>query len=403
VSPRLVALLGALTAVAPLSIDMYVPAFSAIAADLRCPPAAVPATLASFFAAFAVGQLAAGPIADRFGRRRPLLVGLTLYVGGSLACTFAPSLAALIAARALQAFGGAFAVVIPRALVRDRTEEPAVAAQLFSRLILVMGIAPIVAPSVGGALLGAVGWRSIFGVQAAIGTALLAAVLGGLPSDATVRRGATAFGGTVRALFGDRPFVANALAGAFGNAAMFAYISGSPFVLIEIHHVPAGRYALYFGANAAALILSSQLNARLARSGARLGPLARRSGLFVGGAGLAVLGASRSGHFLPLVAALFVFVGSLGFLTPNTTALALAKHGTRAGFASATLGFLSFSLAAAGAALVTRLHDGTARPMALTVAAFALLAAVASVLADSSPPPPASGAGNNAKTPELLS
>jgi DHA1 family bicyclomycin/chloramphenicol resistance-like MFS transporter len=402
VSPRLVALLGALTGVAPLSIDMYVPAFSAIAADLHCSPAAVPATLASFFAAFALGQLVAGTVADRLGRRTPLLVGLALYTGGSLACAVAPSLGALIAARALQALGGAFAVVIPRALVRDRTDDPAVAARLFSRLVLVMGIAPIVAPSLGGVLLAAVGWRSIFGVQAAIGAALLAAVAGGLPQE-------PARGETVRApmevgpLFGDRRFVANALAGAFGNTAMFAYISGSPFVLLEIHHVPAGRYALYFGANAAALILASQLNARLARSEAVLVPLARRGGLFVGAAGLAVLGASTSGHLLPLVVTLFVFVGSLGFLTPNTTALALAGHGHRAGFASATLGFLSFSLAAAGATLVTRLHDGTARPMALAIAAFALLAAGASLLAASSPPPAVPGAGNNAKTPELLS
>lgn len=398
-SPRLVALLGALTAIAPLSIDMYVPAFSAIGADLRVSPSAVPATLASFFAAFAVGQLAAGPIADRFGRRGPLLLGLGLYVAGSLACAGAPSLPLLVAARALQAFGGAFAVVLPRAIVRDRASDPALAAQLFSRLMLVMGIAPIVAPSLGGAILGPLGWRPIFGVQAAIGAVLLAGVLGGLPPDPAtppansraIAKGRATLGGAVVALLRDRRFLANALAGGFGNAAMFAYISGSPFVLIELHHVPANRYALYFGANAAALIVASQLNARLAQR-QPLAPLARRSGLFVGAAGLVVLAATRTGQFVPLVLSLFVFVGSLGFLTPNTTALALSRHGARAGFASAMLGFISFSLAAAGATLVTRLDDGSARPMAIAVAAFAALAALAVRMA-----------GGDAKTPELLS
>ena len=366
---RLEILLGALTAIAPLSIDMYVPAFQTIGAELHVDTAAVQLTLAAFFVGFAAAQLLAGPIVDRFGRKRPLLTGLGIYVVGSLLCAVAPSLPLLVAGRVVAALGGAFAVVVPRAVVRDLVSG-ADAARMFSRLLLVMGVAPIVAPLLGGWLLTAFGWRSIFVVLAVAGCALFIATATLLPATTTSLAPSTT--PPWRGVFSDRRFVRYTLAGGSAQAAMFAYIAGSPFVLIELHGVDASDYGWFFGANAAALIVASQLNRRLLSTHSPQ-TITRWSARVLGSIAVvvAVVGIATSSLWA-LAAALFMFLGTLGFVTPNTGAMALDGQGARAGLASAVMGCSQFALAALAAAAVSALHNGSAAPMVGVMLVLAL-------------------------------
>ena len=377
--PAFLLLLGALTAFAPLSIDMYLPAFPTAAADLGASIAAVEKTLAAFFAGMALGQLAYGPLTDRFGRRRPLLAGCTLYTVASVLCALAPNVHLLLVARFLQALGGAAGIVVVRAVVRDlyQVED---SARIYSRLMLVMGAAPILAPLLGSALLVLVGWRAIFWVLAGFGAAAFAAAYlrlpethGGTPGAAHPARAVANFA----AVLADRRFLAPAVAAACALGTMFAYITGSPDVLINHFRVGPTTYALVFGCNAAGFIAFSQVNAHLVR---RIGPreLLRR-GLYVlslvstlqivcaftgsGGAGL-------------IVALWFLQLSSLGFVAANATALALADQGPRAGSAAALLGAGQFLCAGlAGSALgLGRQLGGTAQAISVLVAAGALVA-----------------------------
>ena len=377
--PAFLLLLGALTAFAPLSIDMYLPAFPTAAADLGASIAAVEKTLAAFFAGMALGQLAYGPLTDRFGRRRPLLAGCALYTVASVLCALAPNVHLLLVARFLQALGGAAGIVVVRAVVRDlyQVED---SARIYSRLMLVMGAAPILAPLLGSALLVLVGWRAIFWVLAGFGAAAFAAAYlrlpethGGTPGAAHPARAVANFA----AVLADRRFLAPAVAAACALGTMFAYITGSPDVLINHFRVGPTTYALVFGCNAAGFIAFSQVNAHLVR---RIGPreLLRR-GLYVlslvstlqivcaftgsGGAGL-------------IVALWFLQLSSLGFVAANATALALADQGPRAGSAAALLGAGQFLCAGlAGSALgLCRQLGGTAQAISVLVAAGALVA-----------------------------
>ena len=257
----LLLLLGILTAIASLSIDMYLPALPAIAADLRAAPGLLEATLAAFFAGFALGQLAYGPLSDRVGRRPPLIGGLALYTLASIVCAMAATPGVLIAGRAAQALGGAAALVIARAVVRDLYDAQD-AARVFSRLILIMGLAPVLAPSLGSVLLVRFSWRAVFWVLAAFGAACLIATVRRLPE--TSPRTASGGLGTVAVgylrIFGDLRFVGLALGGGFAAAGMFAYIAASPFVFIEQLGLSPRQFAIIFGCNAFALIGNSQLN-----------------------------------------------------------------------------------------------------------------------------------------------
>lgn len=376
---RLEILLGALTAVAPLSIDMYVPAFSTIRADLDVDTAAVQLTLAAFFVGFASAQLFAGPIVDRFGRKRPLLIGLVVATVGNLLCAAAPTLPLLIAGRVVSALGGAFAVVVPRAVVRDLVSGTE-AARMFSRLLLVMGVAPIVAPLLGGWLLVHLGWRSIFVVLALSCVALLVATATLLPSTTSSLAPATT--SAWRALLSDRRFVRFTLAGGCAQAAMFAYIAGSSFVLIELFGVAADDYGFFFGANATALIAASQLNRRLLSSTTPDVITQWSARAVVVAAVLVVVAGVATSSLWALAAALFVFLGTLGFVTPNTGALALDGQGARAGLASAVMGCSQFALAALAAAAVSALHDGTALPM---VGVMAVLSTASWLLLETAP------------------
>ena len=369
-------ILGALSAFGPLSIDMYLPSFAAISRDLEASQAQVQFTLAVFFGGLGLGQAFYGPISDRYGRRRPLCFGVTLFVLAGAACALARSIEGLMAWRFVQSIGGCAGIVIARAVVRDRFDERE-SARVFSLLMLVMGLAPILAPLIGGQILVLFGWRAIFWTLAGFGLACLTAVvlvLGeSLPSE---RRTAGGLSDALRVyarLLSDRAFMRFNLSGALAIAGMFAYIFGSPFVFMQIHGVRPDRYGWLFGLNALGLIGASQLNRMALGRVAGAGILSRA--LYVtAAAGLALLieAWTGAGGLPALLLPLFVYIASLGFVLPNVTAAALAPQGRNAGSASAMLGTVQFGAGAVVGMLLGALGDSTAVPMAALVAACGL-------------------------------
>jgi DHA1 family bicyclomycin/chloramphenicol resistance-like MFS transporter len=370
--PGWLVVLGALTAIGPLSIDMYLPAFPAIAAELGADSGQVQLTLAIFLIGLALGQLFYGPISDRFGRKPLLCIGLILYVAASLGAASATDIGQLQGWRLLQALGGCAGVVIARAAVRDRCDAAATA-RAFSLLTLVMGAAPILAPLIGGLLLGFGSWRTIFIALALFGVGLLLAVHFGV-SETVDRRHTPPLrlGGVLRQygeLLGDRQFLLFTLCAGLGVAAMFAYIVGSPFVLIELQGLTPGQFAWVFGANAGGLIAASQLNGwllrrvsmgRLLSIGLWLAALATLIGLSG-----ALLGDPGLGLLLPV---LFLMLVGLGFVTPNASAIALARQGRRAGSAAALMGTLQYGLGVVAGAALSLWHDGSSLPLLAVMA-----------------------------------
>lgn len=368
---RILLILGALSAFGPLAIDFYLPSFPALARQFATDVEHVQLSLAAYFVGIALGQLFYGPLADRFGRRVPLLVGVTLFTVASLACALAPSLEWLIGARFVQALGGCAGMVITRAVVRDLC-DPLASAKVFSQLVLVMGLAPILAPLGGGLLLNTLGWPWIFHSLALFAGLCLLAVLLWLPETRPQHLQPAPLSGAFgqyRSLLGNASFMGYSLAGGVAMAGMFAYIAGSPFVFIELYGVPAEHYGWLFGSNAAGFVIMAQVNARLVRVG---GPALwlRRMVLVYLASGLCLLAlaAWQPASLWPLMIPLFICVASLGCVLPNATACAMAGQGQHAGSASGLLGSLQFTVAAGASALVASLHDGSALPMALVIA-----------------------------------
>ncbi|WP_060510463.1 multidrug effflux MFS transporter [Pseudomonas sp. NBRC 111124] len=367
---RMVLILGALSAFGPLAIDFYLPAFPAMAQAFATDEKHIQATLAAYFLGLSIGQLAYGPVADRFGRRKPLLFGVALFTLASLGCAYAPNLDTLIVARFVQALGGCAGMVLSRAIVSDKC-DPVASAKVFSQLMLVMGLAPILAPMLGGVLVNVAGWQSIFLALSLFSAASLLAVSLGLPESLPAHMPRQPLSGALRQylrLLADRVFIGHALTGGIAIAGMFAYIAGSPFVFIKLYGVPAEHYGWLFGTNAAGFILVAQVNARLL---AKRGPaflLVRAVWLYLA-AGLALLAvaALRPAQLWPLLVPLFVCIASLGCIIPNASACAMSGQGARAGSASALMGCVQFSVAAGAASLVGVLHDGTAVPMTLVI------------------------------------
>ncbi|PTL79558.1 multidrug effflux MFS transporter [Vitiosangium sp. GDMCC 1.1324] len=369
--------LGTLTAFGALSIDMYLPSLPTIQADLGTSASRVQLTLAAFMAGLGLGQFVYGPLSDRFGRRRPLLAGIVLYVLASAACAFAPSIHWLIALRFLQALGGASGAVIARAIVRDLYSGREIA-RVLSLLMLIMGAAPILAPTLGQWVLSLSGWRAIFGVLTALGSIALVLSLVAIPRQvprSDPSGNPVTLGMNLRALFSDRRFLAATLAGGFAQSAMFAYISGSPFVFMELHHVSPEHFAWFFGTNAFGLIGAGQVNRRLLvrRTPERIA-LSALSVMVLMGAVLVGLALSGLGAVITLAPSLFLFIGSIGFVTPNAAALALEDHGDRAGVASAVLGSLQFAISAGASACVGFFNDGSMLPMAAVMGTCAVAA-----------------------------
>ncbi|KPN88832.1 multidrug effflux MFS transporter [Pseudomonas nunensis] len=380
---RTILILGALTAFGPLAIDFYLPAFPAIAQSFGTDEKHVQMTLAAYFLGLSIGQLLYGPVADRFGRRIPLLTGVGLFTVASLACAFAPNLEWLMGARFIQALGGCAGMVISRAVVSDKCDAVG-SAKVFSQLMLVMGLAPILAPMLGGLLVNTTGWQSIFLVLTGFSALAALAVALGLPESLPDYVPRQPLKGALRQygrLLADPVYLGHALTGGLAVAGMFAYISGSPFVFIKLYGVPAEHFGWLFGTNAAGFILVAQVNARLL---AKRGPaflLVRTVWIYLG-AGLTLLAVSalHTEQLWPLLIPLFVCIASLGCILPNASACSMNGQGARAGSASALLGCLQFSIAAGASALVGVLHDGSAMPMAMVISLCGILVVSAAML-----------------------
>ena len=369
---RIGILVGSLTALAPLSIDLYLPALPELTRDLDASASEGQLTLTACVLGLALGQMVAGPLSDRLGRRLPLLLGLAAYCAASLACAFASTLWMLMGLRLVQGLAGAAGIVISRAIVRD-VRSGAAAARVYSMLMLVTGIAPILAPIIGSQLLRITTWRGLFVTLAIIGFVLLAATAAGLDETlpaARRRRGSwQETAGTFAPLLRDRAFLGYALVGAASFAGLLTYIAGSPFVLQDIYGVSPQLYGGIFAMNALGLVACGQINALLV---GRIAParmlqfgvaLAATAGLtlvavvLAGGIGLAGI--------LPC---LFAIVASIGFVGPNAMALALHEYPHAAGSASALLGTLQFLVGAAVAPLAGIAGSESAVPMAVTIA-----------------------------------
>ena len=376
---RVVLVLGALIALGPATIDMYLPALPALADDLAASPAAVQLTLTGTLVGLGLGQLVVGPVSDAVGRRLPVLVGTAVHVLASLLCVVAPTVGVLGGLRLVQGLSAAAASVVANAVVRDLYSGTA-AAVVLSRLMLVLGAAPVLAPTVGGELLRLTDWRGVFAALAVLGGLLLVLAARSLPETLPPsRRRPGTVGSTLRAyraLLHDRTYVGLVLVAGTAMAALFAYIAGSSFVLQGQYGLDEQQFGLTFGAGAVFLIGATQLNVRLLRHTSPAQVLA--GGLVLGtAAGTALLAvAVADAGLVPLLLALAGVLAAVGLVMPNAPALALSRHGEAAGTAAALLGALQFCVGALAAPLVGLLGtDATAMALVMlggTVAALVL-------------------------------
>jgi DHA1 family bicyclomycin/chloramphenicol resistance-like MFS transporter len=382
-SRRLLVLLGALTGLTPMAVDAYLPALPSMTTDLHSSSSATQLTLAALLVGLASGQLVSGPLSDRYGRRPPVLLGLAGFVLASIGCALAPSVQVLIVLRLLQGFTGAAAVVVARAVVRDLYEGVA-AARAFASLMLVMGAAPVLAPVLGAQLLRVTDWRGVFVALGVVGAVLLVAAWRALPESLPpARRHAGGLPATL-AVFGrlvrDPGFVLPSLAGGATFAAMFAYISGSPYVLQEVHGLSPQAFSGVFALNATVLVVLSQVSGRLVH---RTGPARLLvAGGLQGALGAALLVVSALAHLglVGVLPGLVLVVGAVGLVSPNATALALADHARTAGAASALIGLLQYVLGAVASPLTGLGGSRSDAPMALTIAGASSVALVAGLL-----------------------
>lgn len=375
-------LLGFLQAVGPVSTDMYLPAFPAIEASFHAPNGSAQITLGTWVLGIALGQLVQGSLSDRFGRRGPLLVGTVIYTVGAVGCALAPSIAVMSAWRFLAALGASASMVIPRAIVRDISEGHE-AARLLSRLILVLGAAPILAPTLGGLVLQAGSWRAIFWINAGYGALALAAAVWKLPDTLPqahrIPIHAQAMLARYLHILRERAFFTHTLMMSSYAFALFAYLGGSPAVFIDHYRFSPSQYGLVFGGVAGLYILCSQLNMRLVRRFDIDGTLHRVSSLYLGMA-LVLLGLALA----DVRAIWFILVLALthclnGFLVPTATVGALRHHGGQAGSASAMMGMMQFAIGASGGFVVGWLTNGTGVPMAGLMVLGAAVAKIADV------------------------
>jgi DHA1 family bicyclomycin/chloramphenicol resistance-like MFS transporter len=362
-------------------MDMYLPALPAVTGALHTSPASAQMTISVYLLGMGLGQLVVGPTADRLGRRGPMLAGIALYLVASAVCGVATGIGVMIAARLLQALGASAGVVVPRAIVRDRYQHDEVL-HMFSLLSLVFGIAPILAPMLGGWVLTVASWRWIFGLQALFALVMGTSAFFRLPESRTESTRIQAAGEhpftTYLALLRERRLLGYLLTGSFSGCALFAYITASPEIIISIYHVPPEHFGWVFGANAAGMIGAAQLNARLARRipgslvlrWALLAPIAAALVLL-----LCVL--TGFGGLWGVLVPLFLVIASLGFVQPNATAGAMNVDPSRAGATSALLGASFMGVGSLTGVPMAWLHDGTARPLAIVILGGVLLAVIA--------------------------
>jgi len=381
-----VVLIGSLTLLPAMATDMYLPSLPEVAGELGTTHAAVQFTITGMLVGGAIGQLIVGPFSDRVGRRRPVMIGVGLHALISLLCAVAVTIGQLQALRVLQGLASAGATVVAMAVIRDRYTGSE-AARLMSRLMLVIAVAPLFAPTLGGAIAHVWGWRAVFVALALLAAALLIVVVVALPEtlppERRVDQGPRALAHGYVDLLHDGRFVAFAVIPGLGLAVIMGYVAGSPFVLREQYGLSAQQFSLAFAIGGTALVVGSQINAALVR---RVGPMR----LLRYGAPVAtvltvvllVVAATGAGGVVGLVGALWLALSHLGLVMANSAALAMSRHGQRAGTAAATLGFIQTALAGAISPLVGVL-GGSA--VAMTGVMVASMVAATLVLALATP------------------
>ncbi|MCX4726927.1 multidrug effflux MFS transporter [Streptomyces sp. NPDC090052] len=364
--------LGGLTALPALSMDMYLPALPEVTDALHSPAATVQLTLTACLIGMALGQLVVGPMSDKWGRRRPLLIGMAVYVAATAVCAFAPSVELLIGFRLLQGLAGSAGIVIARAVVRDLYDGLEMA-RFFSTLMLISGVAPIVAPLIGGQILQITDWRGVFVLLTVVGSLLTLVVWKWLHETLPPERRHTGGVGhalrTMRTLIADRVFTGYLLAGGLAFGALFAYISASPFVVQDIYGASPQMFSLLFGINSVGLVAVGQINGKLLVGRVSLDK-ALGFGLTVitlAATALLLMTSGVFGHvgLFPIAAGLFVLMSAMGLAMPNTNAQALMRTPHAAGSASALLGSSTFLLGAVASPLVGIAGEATAAPMAV--------------------------------------
>lgn len=381
-SPSLgeILLLGSLTAFGAVTIDLYLPTLPAIARDYGVSDAAVQLTMSTFLVGMALGQLFFGPLSDRIGRRPTILIGCGVYVLASIGCALAPTIEALVAGRFFQALGCCAGMVTCRAIVRDRYDHRD-SARIFSLLMLVLAIAPLLAPTIGGWIAAAAGWHAVFQLFIAVGIAIAIAVQWRLDESRSAETAAAAASNSVLAsyalLLRDRRLIGYLLVGAANGATLFSYIAGSPDLVINIWGYSESQFGLIFAIIAVGVVGASQINRLLLRRATPDQVLGAAS-LGAAVAGVVLLAAAQAGAPLfVLFPALFVALSSNGLIAANASAGALNVDPLRAGAISGLMGGVNFAVGALASALAAALHDGTARPMAANIGVALVVAAAA--------------------------
>jgi len=373
--------LGSVSAIGPAAMDAYLPGLPELARDFGASPSAAQITVTTYLLGLALGQLLSGPLSDVHGRRRPLVAGMAVFTVTTLACSLAPSLPVLAGMRLIQGTSAAVGVAVGRAIVRD-LYAGAAGARYLSRLMIVIGLAPILAPVIGGQLLRVTSWRGVFVALSVLGLALTAVGARLLPE--TLPRERRRAGGlrvtleTFARLLGDRRFVGFVLIVGLGGGAMIGYVAGSSFVLQDVYGASPQLYGLLFGLNAVFLVAGAQVNAHLLatrspRSLLRVGLLM----LVVAGVALVVIVSLPTAGLAMVVAPLMLQMASWSFVQANALALALTDHPEVAGTAAALLGVSQYAFGAFAAPLVGLGGSDTALPMALVIAGCAVGAALA--------------------------
>ena len=371
-----VIVLGALTALGPFTIDLYLPAFPQVEADLGVSTAAIQLTLTATTIGFAFGQLLVGPWSDKVGRRLPLILATSVHVLASLGVALAPDMAWLRAFRVLQGFGAAAGGVVAMATVRDLFGGyPLV--RMLSRLSLVNGLAPILAPVIGSQLLLVMPWRGLFVVLAAYGVIIVIAasllIVETLPPARRVDPGHATIGDRYRVLFADRVFIGVAIIGGMSFSGLFAYLSASPFLFQDVYGLDPQGYGLLFAMNSIGVVAGVQISSRLAK---RIAPqwILSVSTLVLLGSAIAIIVLDLAGAgFWGTVVPLWFFITACGFGFPMVQALALANHGKEAGTAASLLGAMNFGLAGLLSPIVGLFGISSAVPMGAVMAATSVV------------------------------
>lgn len=383
-TPRFVAMMGLLAALGAFSTDMYLPSLPQVAEDLNTTAAAAAFTISGVLIGGALGQLLTGPLSDRFGRRRPALVGIGLHIVASLLCMVVPNIGGLIALRMIQGIGNSAATVTAMAVIRDRLAG-AGAARVLSRLMLVIGVAPLIAPTVGGAIAGAAGWRAVFGVLAAFGVVLWVLVWRllpeTLPASRRTSRGPAAalrgYGGLLR----DRRFLALAVLPGLAFSAIMSYIAAAPFVLQVGYGLTTEQFAAVFAVNGIGGVIVSQVNAALVHRHPPMAILRVALPIVLTlSVGLLAVAVTGAGGLPALLVMLTLVLSTVSFIPANATALALTRHGERAGSAAALVGAMQTGISGLVSPIVALL-GATAVAMAATMTAGLLTAFLVLALA----------------------